>query len=151
MSPVDSTIVSGTRERVFRRSFEPQPLSVRLLRHALGQYLTAIGVDEVAASRLQLCADEALANSIAHAPRSPVVIAAWVRDDRLVLEVSDGGPGFDVGMARRDELPDLDAEHGRGLFLIRGLMDRVDIDSDEQGTTIRMESQLPPTVMPLAA
>jgi anti-sigma regulatory factor (Ser/Thr protein kinase) len=69
----------------------------------------------------------------------------------LVLEVSDDGPGFDAVRARHDELPDLDAEHGRGLFLIHQLIEDVRIDSGESGTTIRMELPLPPLEVALVA
>jgi anti-sigma regulatory factor (Ser/Thr protein kinase) len=34
-------------------------------------------------------------------------------------------------------------EHGRGLFLIRKLMDDLEILSDEHGTTLHMERELP--------
>ena len=68
-----------------------------------------------------------------------------------MLEVSDEGPGLDVARVRRDEVPDLEAEHGRGLFLIHQLMDDVRIDSSGRGTTIRMELQLAPADLVLAA
>ena len=88
---------------------------------------------------------------MAHAPLTPVLVAAWVRHDRVVLEVSDEGPGFDVAGLRQEELPDLSAEHGRGLFLIHRLMDAVRIDSGEGGTTVRMELALTPAEPLLAA
>lgn len=148
---MNSTVVTGTRERVFRRSFPPQMSSARLLRKTLRQYLAVVDCRGADAEALMLCADEALINAVAHAPYSPVLVAAWARDDRLVLEVSDEGPGLDIARVRRDEVPDLDAEHGRGLFLIHQLMDSVRIDSSECGTTIRMELQLSPDDLTLAA
>lgn len=145
------TVATSTRERVFRRSFPPQPSSAQLLREALGQYFAAVDVQGADAAKLLLCADEALINAVAHAPQTPVLVAASVRDERLVLEVSDEGPGFDVAQARPNELPDLDAEHGRGLFIIHQLMEHVRIDSSEYGTTIRMELQLLSMELPLVA
>jgi serine/threonine-protein kinase RsbW len=146
-----ATVATSTRERVFRRSFPPRPSSARLLREALGRYFAAIDVEGPQAAQLLLCADEAFINAVAHAGDARVLVAAWVRDERLVLEVSDEGTGFDVAQLGHAEPPDLDAEHGRGLFLIHRLMDRVRIDSCGSGTTIRMEAQLPPAASPLAA
>jgi anti-sigma regulatory factor (Ser/Thr protein kinase) len=148
---MDAAVATSTRERVFRRSFAPQPSSARLLRSALGRYFGAVGVEGTHAAALLLCADEALINAVAHAPQAPVLVAAWVREERFVLEVSDEGPGFDVSRAGHHALPDLDADHGRGLFLIHQLMEDVRIESGEHGTTVRMELRLAPAEMPQAA
>jgi serine/threonine-protein kinase RsbW len=146
-----AAVATRTRERVFRRSFPPQPSSARVLRGALGRYFSDVGIGETHASALLLCADEAIINAVTHAPLTPVLVAAWVRDERFVLEVSDEGPGFDVGRAPRHEPPDLDAEHGRGLFLIRQFMDEVRIESGKDGTVVRMELGLARTERPQAA
>ncbi len=54
------------------------------------------------------------------------------------VEVQDYGPGFDPA-GRGDEPPDVFAESGRGIFLMKNLMDRVDIDSQSgRGTRIVM-------------
>jgi anti-sigma regulatory factor (Ser/Thr protein kinase) len=135
---MNATVATSTRERVFRRSFPPRTSSAHLLRTALGEYLACIEVDGDAAASLLLCADEALINAVAHAPLTPVLVGAWVREERLILEVSDEGPGFEVAVARLEELPDLDADHGRGLFLIHQLMDDVEVRSGSTGTVVRM-------------
>lgn len=132
---------AGARRRhghAFRRSFAPRPSSAPMLRVALMQYLTANRIDDGAVPKIVLCADEALINAVQHAPDSPIRVAAEVRGDRLVLEVADGGPGFDPSDLDDDPLPDLMGEHGRGLFLIRQLMDDLEILSDDRGTTLRM-------------
>jgi anti-sigma regulatory factor (Ser/Thr protein kinase) len=89
-----------------------------------------------------LCADEALINAVAHAAGSPVGVFADLCDDHFTLEVSDGGPGFDPSQIDTDAKPDLMGEHGRGLFLIRNLMDAFEIFSDQRGTTLHMERDL---------
>jgi len=89
-----------------------------------------------------LCADEALINAAAHAAGSPVGVFADVRDHQFTLEVSDGGPGFDPSQIDTDARPDLMGEHGRGLFLIRSIMDDVEILSDARGKTLHMERDL---------
>lgn len=148
---MNATVAIGTRDRVFQRSFLSQTSSARLLRKTLGQYLAEVECSGADAEALMLCADEAFINAVAHAPDTRVLVAAWIYGDRLVLEVSDEGPGLDMAKVRCDEVPDLEAEHGRGLFLIHRLMDAVRIDSSGCGTIIRMELQLSQMETPLAA
>ena len=127
----------------FRRWFAARPSSAAVLREALAAYLMANHVDDAARRLIVLCADEALINAVAHAAGSPVGVFADLRDDHLTLEVSDGGPGFDPSQIDSDAEPDLMGEHGRGLFLIRNLMDDLEILSSQHGTTLHMERDLP--------
>jgi anti-sigma regulatory factor (Ser/Thr protein kinase) len=131
------------RADAFRRWFAARPSSAAVLRETLTTYLTANDIDDAATRLIVLCADEALINAVAHAPGSPVGVFADLRDDHFTLEVSDGGPGFDPSQIDGDAVPDLTGEHGRGLFLIRRLMDDLEILSDEHGTTLHMERELP--------
>ena len=132
------------RTGAFRRWFAARPSSAAVLREALTTYLAANAIDDAATRRIVLCADEALINAVAHAAGSPVGVFADLCDDHFTLEVSDGGPGFDPSQIDRDAEPDLMGEHGRGLFLIRNLMGRIsEILSDEHGTTLHMERDLP--------
>ena len=120
------------RADAFRRWFAVRPSSAAVLREALTTYLTENHIDDAATRMIVLCADEALINAVAD-----------LRDDHFTLEVSDGGPGFDPSQIDSDAEPDLMGEHGRGLFLIRNLMDDLEILSDEHGTTLHMERNSP--------
>jgi len=131
------------RNDVFRRWFAARPSSAAVLREALTTYLTANDIADAATRQIVLCADEALINAIAHAAGSPVGVFAVLRDGHFTLEISDGGPGFDPSQIDSSAEPDLMGEHGRGLFLIRNLMDDLEILSDEHGTTLHMERDLP--------
>ena len=131
------------RADAFRRWFAARPSSAAVLREALTTYLTANDIDDAATRQIVLCADEALINAVAHAAGSPVGVFADLRDDHFTLEVSDGGPGFDPSQIDNYQEPDLMGEHGRGLFLIRNLMDDLEILSDEHGTTLHMGRVLP--------
>jgi serine/threonine-protein kinase RsbW len=74
---------------------------------------------------------EALSNAILRGNESTggkhVRIRAIVSDTDLVFEVVDDGPGFDLDACTKDcTLPEnLSREEGRGLFLMKRLMDRV--------------------------
>ena len=94
------------------------------------------------AEDVALATQEALKNIIQHAcPVDGVMRLACSTDgDAMVVEVSDRGEGFDVEAVESEPSP-LMAVHGRGLKLIRGLMDDVSINSDRGGTLVRMEKR----------
>jgi anti-sigma regulatory factor (Ser/Thr protein kinase) len=76
--------------------------------------------------RVALC--EALANAMIYGneldPAKGVQIHVTVTEPRFVIEVADEGRGFAPGALTDIPLPqDLEAIGGRGLFLIRKLMD----------------------------
>lgn len=75
---------------------------------------------------------EALANAIlrgnAGAGDRMVRVCATVSVDRLDVEVGDDGPGFDLGGVQASPADGdwLEREDGRGIFLMRQLMDAVE-------------------------
>jgi len=80
---------------------------------------------------IKLSLEEALVNAIKHGnklhPNLSVEVNIEIQDDRLMIEVVDQGEGFDF-----KSIPDPTNEEnlkklsGRGIFLIRKLMDKVD-------------------------
>lgn len=123
----------------FERRYAAHPSSAAVLRTELTAYLAAHDIDDPTVSPILLCADEAFINAVAHAAGSPVGVIADLQHDRVTLQVTDAGPGFDPSQIDVAARPDLMAEHGRGLFLIHSLMDDVEILSDQRGTTLHME------------
>ncbi|HEY0776953.1 MAG TPA: ATP-binding protein [Gemmatirosa sp.] len=88
---------------------------------------------------------EALANAIVSGNREDaakrVHVWATVDDRELVLEVRDEGAGFDFGAQRwgPDEADAHEREDGRGLFLMRRLMDHVEqFAAPGHGNVVRM-------------
>lgn len=84
---------------------------------------------------------EALANAIVAGneenPSKSVQLVAELGPAHVRLEVTDEGTGFDPATVREPLLPeDLDRPNGRGLFLIRQLVD--DVRFNEQGNSICM-------------
>lgn len=66
---------------------------------------------------------ELVTNSIRHAgvdEREPVVLRAWLSDDRVGIEVADGGPGFEPPVTPGNE----DGVGGWGLYIVQSLADR---------------------------
>ncbi len=86
---------------------------------------------------------EALSNAIlrgnADDPSKHVHVRASVDTYRLVVEVRDEGQGFDLEACTVDvTIETVDREDGRGLFLMRALMDRVERVSAQRGNTVRL-------------
>lgn len=88
---------------------------------------------------------EALSNAIIRGnredPDKHVQVRTLVDQGRIILEVRDEGPGFDMEACLIDPTtPDqVMREDGRGLFLMRKLMDRVErMDANPHGSIVRL-------------
>lgn len=93
---------------------------------------------------LAVALTEALSNAILRGnnddPAKHVHVTARVDPVRLVVEVVDEGGGFDLDQCTLDPTtPDnVDREDGRGLFLMRQLMDRVERLDHANGNMVRL-------------
>jgi serine/threonine-protein kinase RsbW len=102
--------------------------------------------DEVLAD-LKLALTEAASNSVRHAysgddPVGVIEISYELRPDRLVIEVSDEGGGFDP--AEADGPPDELSEGGLGIAIIRAIADELEIGKQPggKGSRLRFEKAL---------
>lgn len=86
---------------------------------------------------------EALSNAILRGnnedPHQPVRLRVCVSHELLVLEIQDQGEGFDLDSSTHDpaDPANLEREDGRGLFLMRALMDSVE-RFDDGGNVVRL-------------
>ena len=95
---------------------------------------------------LKLAVSEACTNAIeAHSAASSsggVIVRCHELADRLEIEITDEGAGFDPEMLpEHPPVTDperLNFERGLGIPLIRTLVDEVAFESDSSGTTVRM-------------
>lgn len=100
--------------------------------------------DELA-YHINLVLTEAMSNVILHAnvdnPEREVHISIAIAEQNLVIRVYDEGCGFDVGTAELPSHKTLD-ESGRGIFIIRSLMDRVSYCRHNGGHVLEMVKAL---------
>ncbi|MCX5705509.1 MAG: ATP-binding protein [Candidatus Omnitrophica bacterium] len=90
---------------------------------------------------VKLCLDEALVNAVKHgnkfSPEHHVEVEAEITGDSLIIQVRDRGQGFDyTKIPNPTEKSNLEKNHGRGVFLIKTLMDKV--EHFDSGRTIKM-------------
>jgi len=114
---------------------EIEPIVEEVTRECRGLALSA----RQCALNVPVALTEALSNAILRGNRGMrdkhVRVRAVVSDSALVLEVADEGTGFDLEACTIDPTRpgNLEREDGRGLFLMRSLMDRVErYDADER-------------------
>lgn len=90
-------------------------------------------LDPVLAQDLRLLVTEAVKNSVQHAgvgPEDSIGLKIAVHPNRVRIEVTDQGPGFEPDASRPDE----DEVSGWGLFLIDQLSDRWGVVQEEETT-----------------
>ncbi len=103
------------------------------------------GDREELAYHLNLVLTEAMANAILHAneddPEREIHITISILDEQLSIKVFDQGQGFDICSLPSPDFKSLD-EHGRGVYIIRSLMDRVTYRKMDGGHVLEMVKSL---------
>jgi serine/threonine-protein kinase RsbW len=103
------------------------------------------GDREALAYHLNLVLTEAMVNAIEHTAstdsQKTVRVCIYIADKDLRIHVYDQGQGFDLDTV---PMPDFDepSERGRGIFLIRTLMDGVAYRKTECGNVLEMYKRL---------
>lgn len=113
------------------------------LAQALGSFS---GDREALGQHLNLVLTEALVNAIKHAnatdPDKEVLIRINVSDRELVIRVYDSGQGFDINGVSDGSCPEPLEEQGRGIYIIRSLMDSVVYKRADGGNVLEMKKAL---------
>lgn len=92
------------------------------------------------ADDLALAIDELIANAQEHGAAPIHVVAEADAGTGVRVEVCDSGSGFDWSEAVREHPPLPDSRRGRGLWIVRQLVDRVTVERDgNEATRIRVD------------
>ena len=120
-----------------------EELSVPVVRRVLKSSLQALGVELDVVHDIEVALTEAVTNVLDHATHGEEYeVSAGINGDLCVIEVIDRGEGFDSGMLGHDDAH-VEAEGGRGIQIMRALVDRVTFDSVETvGTVVHLEKHL---------
>jgi serine/threonine-protein kinase RsbW len=92
-------------------------------------------------SDVEIALREALANAIIHGnhenPRKHVHVRCRCNPDELSIAVKDEGRGFDIDKMADPTVPEsIGSVHGRGIYLMKALMD--EIRFEEGGVVVHM-------------
>lgn len=123
--------------------------SVAVVRGVAVDALARLGVAEDCIDEVRLALSEACTNVIDHAHATDEFeVRLEVDDANCVITVTDTGNGGAVnGSGASAPMPGDSAERGRGLAIMRALVDAIDFQSvPEAGTVVRLEKTL--TVAP---
>jgi serine/threonine-protein kinase RsbW len=109
--------------------------------------LRGLGIAESVVADIAISVSELVNNAIVHgnkfAREKKVTVKLAHGNGSLTVSVTDQGTGFDPG-----HVPDplaqenLLKEVGRGIFIVRQLMDKVDITASPHGTTIAITKSI---------
>ena len=128
----------GVSMRQVRLTIPAKAEYVLLGRLALSGITRMRSLADETVSDLKLAVTEACTNSVRHAYGSnggTVDIVYELHDDRLVVEVSDDGTGFDP-----DEVEETEelTEGGLGIAIIRALADEFEVGERDDGRGSRL-------------
>ena len=121
------------------RDEQTVPAARRMVRALISE----AGVDEDVRGDIEVALSEACTNVLKHSgPGDEYDVKLDLNDQKAVIRVIDTGHGFDSD-SLMDTQSDLSAERGRGIELMRALVDTLKFTSvPETGTIVHLEKEL---------
>lgn len=129
-------------EIAFSLNLPRDEVSVPVVRHISRDALLKLGVTEGCVGDIELAVTEACTNVLDHASGTDDIYEVHfeVNEKLATIRVIDTGRGFEEG---RIELSADSAESGRGLFLMKALVDDLKFVSEpEKGTAVHLVKRL---------
>jgi serine/threonine-protein kinase RsbW len=116
--------------------------TIPVSRHIVRNALREIGVAEDCAHDVSIAQSEACTNVVDHSgPGDEYEVSVEINGDRCMIRVVDTGRGFDQRVV--EDGAAADAERGRGIQLMKALVDQVHFRSDAgAGTAVHLEKTL---------
>lgn len=132
-----------SKQLVFRLTLPSTPKSIGKVETFLNKINRSQHLNEIQFHKVMVSLTEAVNNAIVHGNHSnmakKVHITCEVLPGWLLFMVNDQGRGFKpelVGNPLKKE--NLLLESGRGIFLMRTLMDKVEFDGNRMGMQVRL-------------
>ncbi len=137
---------SGARRTLAELSVPSEPGNERRAMEEVAETVEGLGLPERTLEKLKTAVAEATMNAMEHGnhyrPEVPVVIEVSASETDLSVKITDQGsgpPAFD------SETPDLEAKlegmqtpRGWGLFLIKSMVDEMNVTGDEHHHTVEL-------------
>lgn len=122
-----------------------EPSRISEVRHFVAAFLADLRAPVELSSEVQLAVGEAVANACRYgrppSGRSELRVRCALDGRNIEIVVADDGPGY-VPPPGSYELPDTFASGGRGLFLMKAMMDDVKVEASDDGTVVTLVKRL---------
>ncbi len=133
----------ASQQLVYHLTLPSVPKSIAKVEGFLKKINRSQHLDEIQFHKVMVSLTEAVNNAIVHGnksnPLKKVLVTCEVLPGWLLFMVNDQGKGFKpetVGNPLKKE--NLMLESGRGIFLMRTLMDKVEFDGNRTGMQVRL-------------
>ncbi len=141
---------SGARRTLAELSIPSEPGNERRATEEVARAVSGLGLPERTLERLKTAVAEATMNAMEHGnhyrAELPVLIEVSASDAELSIKITDEGSG---PPAFHSETPDLEAKlegmqtpRGWGLFLIKNMVDDMNVTGDEHHHTVELVTYL---------
>jgi serine/threonine-protein kinase RsbW len=121
----------------FALALPREALSVPVIRRVLGDSLRGLGVSDDCIADILVATSEACSNVVRHSTTAEYEVVGRIDDDTCVLKIMDHGNGI-IESGDRGEL----AESGRGMGIMRALVDDLTLDSGPHGVIVQLCKRL---------
>jgi serine/threonine-protein kinase RsbW len=130
-------------QSVFRLTLRSTPRSIRRVETYLMKINESVRLDEIQLHKVMVSLTEAVNNAILHGnkadPTKKVLVRCEVLPGWLLFLIEDQGRGFKLDHVKNPlKEENLMRESGRGIFLMRTLMDKVEFEQTPVGTQVRL-------------
>ena len=132
-----------TKHTEFRLTLASNPKQIHKVEAFLEKVNEAAQLDEIQMNKVMISLTEAVNNAIIHGNRSnpakKVHLTCEMLPGWLLFVVNDEGKGFDPDLVvspLKEE--NLLRDSGRGIFLMRTLMDKVEFEMNTHGLLVRL-------------
>ena len=129
---------------VFSLNLPRDEASVPVVRKISREALLGLGVVGGCVGEIEIALSEACTNVLKHVEETNEAyeVTVEVNDKLCEIRVIDAGPGFEHDSKGREHA-EPSAEGGRGIFLMRAMVDNIEFTSaPETGTVVRLTKQL---------
>jgi serine/threonine-protein kinase RsbW len=131
------------KQHIFELLLESHPRNIGKVEAFLHEVAQIVNLDEIQLHKLMVALTEAVNNAILHGnksnPQKTVEVTCEAQEGGLSIRVRDQGGGFkpeSVESPLKEE--NLLRESGRGIFLMRTLMDKVNFTRTPDGMEVQL-------------
>jgi serine/threonine-protein kinase RsbW len=116
-------------------------IGIPMVRRVLGDAMRSLNVSETCIADMLLAVSEACSNAVRHGgPANRYEVTAAIGSDHCDVRVADNGAGV-PSMPR--QFPPPDTENGRGLLIMRSVVDEISFGiTPGRGTTVHLRKLL---------